>query len=92
MGMDCVIDSYSLIEHHLPSIPVWYDCVITEISLQDAWLMLSFEDNVSLYDSIQSIHPDAQTLRMKIHLVDEEDVELLACDKRRYETVYVERK
>ena len=92
MGMDCTIDSYSLIENHLPNIPVPHDCVITEISLQDAWLMLSFENDISLYDSIQSIHPDVRTLVMKIYLVDEEDIELLAHEKRKYETVYVERK
>ena len=77
-GHGCTIDSYSLIEQHLPGIPVPHDCVITEISLQDAWLLLSFEDHVSLHDSIQSIYPDAETLVMKIHLVDEEDIELLA--------------
>ena len=87
-----ITESYALNEKYLPSIPVPHDCVIKEISLQDGWLILTFENDISRYDSICHIHPNAQTLTMKIHLTDEEDIELLAYEHRKYEDVYVVRK
>lgn len=88
----CTIESYSLAEKQLPSIPEPHDAVIRSIALQDGWLILSFEDDISLHDCVRAIHPNAWTLEMKIHLLDEDDIEILAYEKRKYESVYVIRK
>ena len=91
MAEKCTIESYSLAEKQLPSIPEPHDAVIRNIALQDGWLIISFEDDISLHDCVRAIHPDAWTLEMKIHLLDD-DIEILAYEKRKYESVYVIRK
>ena len=90
--MKRTVESYSLIENQLPSIPTPHDCIITGISMLDGWLILTFEDDLSGYDSIQHFHPTARSLTIKIHLLSEQDVEILAYEHRRYENVYVVRK
>ena len=90
--MHCTAESYSLTGQQLPSIPIPHDCVIREISQQDDWLILAFEDNLSVHDSIGSIHPGAQSLTMKFHLAVPDYSEFLTCERRKYETVYVMRK
>ncbi len=89
--MKSVVETYSLTGEALPTIPVPHDCVIKEISLADGWLVLSFEENIARHESVQYSHPNARTLQMRIHLLDEK-LNLLAYERRRYENVYVERK
>lgn len=84
------VETYSLIEKTLPTIPVPHDCVIREISLEDGWLVLSFEEGLARRDAVRCIHPEADTLRMRIHLTEEPA--LYAYERRRYECVYVQRK
>ena len=50
MAKKCTIESYSLAEKQLPSIPEPHDAVIR---------------NISLHDYVSAIHPDAWTLEMK---------------------------
>lgn len=89
--MKSIVETYDLTGKALPTIPVPHDCAIREISLADGWLVLSFEENIARHESVQYSHPNARTLRMRIHLLDEE-FNLLAHERRRYENVYVERK
>lgn len=89
--MKSIVETYDLTGKALPTIPVPHDCVIREISLADGWLVLSFEEKIACHGSVQYSHPNARTLRMRIHLLDEE-FNLLAHERRRYENVYVERK
>lgn len=89
--MRIVTETYGLTEERLPTIPVPHDCEIREITLSDGWLVLSFEEEIARRDAVRCIHPNANTLRMRIHLT-EEDFELYAYERRRYECVYVRRK
>lgn len=89
--MKSVVETYSLTGKALPTIPMPHDCVLKEIALADGWLVLSFEENIARHESVQYSHPNARTLQMRIHLLDEE-FNLLAYEHRRYENVYVERK
>lgn len=89
--MKSIVETYDLTGKALPTIPVPHDCVVREISLADGWLVLSFEENIARHESVQYSHPNARTLQMRIHLLDEE-FNLLAYERRRYENVYVERK
>ncbi len=89
--MKSIVETYDLTGKALPTIPMPHDCVLKEISLADGWLVLSFEENIARHESVQYSHPNARTLQMRIHLLDEE-FNLLAYEHRRYENVYVERK
>jgi hypothetical protein len=90
--MKVATESYSLIESRLPTIPTPHDCVIKGITLHDGWLTFLFEDDILYHDSIRYTHPSAQTLKMRIHITDATETELYAYERRKYETVYVQRK
>lgn len=61
---------YYLDSTELPTIPVPHDCVIDSVSFSDNFLILDFEQGISIYDSIQHICPDAKSLTIKMHLID----------------------
>ena len=63
-------ERYDLSTNTVPTIPVPHDCVIKEIGFDDEFLVLKFEDDIEYHDSIKSIHPDASSLTMRIHLYD----------------------
>ena len=90
--MNYSAETFNLIGQQLPTIPVPHDCVIKKITLNDDWLILSFEDDLSYHESIKCIHPNARTLTMKFHLIGEPYLELYAYEQRKYENVYVQRK
>lgn len=56
----------------VPTIPTPHDCVIKQIEYDTEYLTFKFEDDISAYDSIKSIHPSAKSLIIRIHLLDPE--------------------
>lgn len=64
---------YWLNKESFPTIPTPHDCVIKKISIEENFLILIFEDGISVYDSIKHIHPNAKSLIIKIHLIDNFD-------------------
>jgi len=65
-----MIEKYYLNTDVIPTIPVPHDCVIKEITFDSDFLVLKFEDDISYYDSIKSIRPNAKSLVVRIHLYD----------------------
>ncbi len=63
-------EKYFLDRETLPTIPVPHDCVIDKITLENGFLVITFEQDISHHDSIQYIKPDAKSLVIKYHLVD----------------------
>lgn len=68
--------TYYLDRAELPTIPVPHDCVVERVSLSDGFLVLDFEQDISAHDSIQHIQPGANSLTIKIHLMDAFDIYL----------------
>lgn len=66
--------TYYLNKAEWPTIPVPHDCVISNISCSDDFLILDFEQDISILDSIQHICPNAKSLTIKIHLIDTFDI------------------
>lgn len=62
---------YYLNTKTLPTIPVPHDCIVKEIQLNNDYLVFIFENNISDNDSIKSIMPNAKSLVMKFHFVDD---------------------
>ena len=62
---------YYLNDNILPTIPVPHDCVIDSITSENQYIVFAFESDISHHDSIKNINPDAKSLVMKFHLVDE---------------------
>lgn len=66
--------TYYLDKTECPTIPVPHDCVISNISFSDNFLIFDFEQGISIHDSIQHICPDAKSLAIKMHLIDTFDI------------------
>lgn len=65
-----MIEKYYLNTDILPTIPVPHDCVIKEITFDCNFLVLKFQDDISCYDSIKYLKPNARSLVIRIHLDD----------------------
>ena len=65
-----MIEKYYLNGDVLPTIPVPHDCVIKEITIDDEFLVLKFEDDISYHDSIECLNKNARSLVIRIHLND----------------------
>ena len=65
-------EKFYLNKKNLPTIPVPHDCVIDEIKLKNDLLIFTFEQDISYHDSIKYFKPDANSLVIKYHLVDNE--------------------
>jgi len=63
-----MIEKYSLIEETLPTLPTPHDCVISQIELDDQFIVFYFENNIASHDSIEAIHPNAKSLIIRYHL------------------------
>ena len=50
------------------SIPIPHDCVITRIVVEHEYMVFTFENELYTHDSIQAIHPSANSLIMRFHL------------------------
>ncbi len=66
--------TYYLNKAELPAIPVPHDCVVSSVSFSDDIFVLNFEQDMSRYDSVQHIHPNAKSLTIKMHLTDDFDI------------------
>ena len=62
---------YYLNQDVLPAMPVPHDCIIKSIALEGESLVFSFADDISRYDSVRHIRPDAKSLIIRYHLIDE---------------------
>ena len=71
-GEYIMIETYYLNKEQLPTIPTPHDAVITDIKIENQSIVFKFEDDIGYYDSIKAVHPDAKSLIIKYHLVDED--------------------
>lgn len=62
--------TYYLNQDTLPTIPTPHDCLVTSVAYDSEFLTLKFEGDISNHDSIKTIHPNAKSLIIKIHLLD----------------------
>ena len=67
-----MIETYYLNKEQLPTIPTPHDTVITDIKIENQSIVFKFEDDIDYYDSIKAVHPNAKSLIIKYHLVDED--------------------
>lgn len=65
---------YYLDKAECPTIPVPHDCVISNISFSDDFLIMDCEQSISINDFIQHIHPNAKSLIIKMRLIDTFDI------------------
>ncbi len=66
-----MLETYYLNGDTLPTIPVPHDCVIDNITIENQYIIFSFEKDISFHDSIKYTKPDAKSLVIKFHLTDE---------------------
>ena len=64
---------YYLNKDTVPTIPTPHDCKIKKVTIQGDFIIFEFEDDISYHDSIRHFNPDAKSLVIKIHLVDDFD-------------------
>ena len=64
---------YYLNKDTVPTIPLPHDCEIKKVTIQEDYIIFEFEDDISYHDSIRHFNPDAKSLVIKIHLVDDFD-------------------
>ena len=64
---------YYLNKDTVPTIPTPHDCKIKKVTIQGDYIIFEFEDDISYHDSIRHFNPDAKSLVIKIHLVDDFD-------------------
>ncbi len=62
---------YYLNKDTVPTIPTPHDCVIEKVSIQEEYIIFEFEDDISCHDSVRHVMPDAKSLVIKIHLIDD---------------------
>ena len=58
---------YSLNQESLPTIPVPHDCTIKAIRVEKQDIVFVFDDDISSYDSIARIQPQAKSLVIRYH-------------------------
>ena len=63
------VETYTFDSSSAAIIPVPHDCKIKDIREEDDYLIIDFEDGISDHDSIRAVHPDAQALTIRFHLV-----------------------
>lgn len=66
-------EKYFLNGDALPTVPTPHDCVIKKIEYDNDYLIFIFDDDISSYDSVKFIRPDAKSLIIRIHLIDSFD-------------------
>ena len=64
---------YYLNKDTVPTIPTPHDCEIKKVTIQGDHIIFEFEDDISYHYSISHFNPDAKSLVIKIHLVDDFD-------------------
>lgn len=68
-----MIEQYNLNGKSLPSIPMPHDCVVKKMSINNQFIVFEFEDDISYHDAIEFIKPEAKSLIIKYHLLNEWD-------------------
>ncbi len=63
-----MVEKYVLTRDQLPTIPTPHDCIVTQMRINDEYIIFEFEDDVSYHDSVQVFHPDATGLTIRYHL------------------------
>ena len=64
---------YYLNHDTVPTLPTPHDCKIKKVTIRGDFIIFEFEDDISYHDSIRHSNPDAKSLVIKIHLVDDFD-------------------
>ncbi|MDE7380079.1 MAG: hypothetical protein K2N14_03405 [Clostridia bacterium] len=59
-------------EEVLPTIPVPHDCIVEEITFDKGYLVFKFGEDISDYDSIKYLNPNAKSLVIRIHCDESE--------------------
>ena len=67
-----MIVSYSLTDSSVLSIPNPHDCTIEKIYLECDWLCFVFDSDLSYHDSIKAQCPNAKSLIIRYHLLDQD--------------------
>lgn len=65
-----MIETYYLNKSELPIIPTPHDCVVKDVRLDGEYLIFTFEDDISGYNSIEYYKPEAKSLIIRFHLTD----------------------
>ena len=65
-----MVEKYYLNGKVLPTLPVQHDCVVKEITFDDEFLVLKFDEDISSYDSIKCLNKNVVSLAIRIHLTD----------------------
>ena len=65
--------TYYLNKDVLPTIPVPHDCIIKKIRIEHKWLIFTFDNDTSYYDSVRKLSPNIRNLILKYHLSNPED-------------------
>lgn len=75
--------TYYLNKDVLPTIPVPhdYDCIIKKIRIEHKWLIFTFDNDTSYYDSVRKLSPNIRNLILKYHLSNPEDFSVYKCSK-----------
>ena len=63
-----LIETYLLDGNNTSNIPLPHDCEIKDIREDDDCLIIDFEDDISVHDTVRAAHPDAQSLTVRFHL------------------------
>lgn len=61
---------YYLNQESLPTIPVPHDCTIKTIRIENQDIAFVFDDDISNYDTIARIQPQAKSLVIRYHFTD----------------------
>ena len=73
--------TYYLNKDVLPTIPVPHDCIIKKIRIEHKWLIFTFGNDTSYYDSVRKLSPNIRNLILKYHLSNPEDFSVYKCSK-----------
>ena len=73
--------TYYLNKDVLPTIPVPHDCIIKKIRIEHKWLIFTFDNDTSYYDSVRKLSPNIRSLILKYHLSNPEDFSVYKCSK-----------
>lgn len=82
---------YYLDKAEWPTIPIPHDCVISNITVSDNFLILNFEEGISRYDYIRNICPNAKSLTIRVNLIDTFDIYQMKIRKfPKFKTLYAQ--
>jgi len=80
-----MIEKYYLNGDELPNILTPHDCQVKEIYLKDEYLVFELGDDLFEYDSIEYVYPNALSLVIRYHLID--DVSVVIENKNGYKNI-----